>query len=87
MMNLFPEKKWYLYDNMSGDVVLKHPYRPGMKVLCPHCDKEFVIENYRAECCNHHFKIGFAEIRQMEPTGKHSKVKGRGWSSLRPHEK
>ena len=87
MIGSFPKKRWYLYDDMSGNIVLKHPYRASMKVLCPHCDKAFVIENYRTECCNHHFKIRFGEICQVEPIGRHGKTEGRGWSSLRPYEK
>lgn len=86
MMNQFPEKKWYLYDNISSNVVLKHPYRTGMKVLCPYCKKLLVIENYRAACCDNQFKIGFGEIHQVEPIGKHNKVKDRGWQSLRPYK-
>jgi hypothetical protein len=84
MINEFPENRWYLYDNTSGGVILKHPYRPGIKVLCPYCNKPLVIDNYRATCCNNQFKTYFGEIHQIIPVGKHDKTKGRGWQSLRP---
>ncbi len=83
-LNQFPEKKWYLYDNTTGSIVLKHPYSRGMEVLCPYCSKPLAVENYRAECCENQFKTGFGEIHQVQPVGKHSKMTGRGWQSLRP---
>jgi len=83
-MSQFPEKKWYLYDNTSGSVILKHPYSKGMEVLCPYCNKLLVIENYRAECCENQFKTGFEEIHQVHPIAKHNKTTGCDWQSLRP---
>jgi hypothetical protein len=50
-MNQFPERKWYLYDNTSGAVILKHPYWPKIEAKCPYCEKLLKIENYKAQCC------------------------------------
>jgi hypothetical protein len=81
----FPEKRWYLYDTTNGTIVLKHPYKPGMEVPCPHCGKVLAIENYQAQCCGQQFKTGFGEVHQKEPVGQHQKTVGRGWQSLRPY--
>lgn len=86
MFGLFPDIRWYLYDNCSGRVVLKHPYKPGMDVPCPHCGVVLVVESYEAECCGQVFKTGFGEICQKEAVGTHTKRIGRGWKSLRPYE-
>lgn len=86
MIGAFPENKWYLYDDMSGNIVLKHPYRPEMTVSCPHCNNFLMIDNYRDKCCGNEFKIGFGEIRQIKPVGQHKNVQGRGWQSLRLYE-
>jgi len=75
---------WWLYDTTDGRVILKHPYRPGMQVLCPHCGHKLTIKDYRAECCGRTFRTGFGEIAQKAPVGKHTKTSGRGWSSIRP---
>ena len=74
---------WWLYDNIAGNVVLKHFYLQGMKVRCPHCGLELTIKDYRAECCGRSFRTGFGEIAQKEPVGKHTRTSGCGWSSLR----
>jgi len=84
MYNQFPDNRWYLYDDTSGNIRLKHQYRPGMQVNCPCCDKPFIIEDYKAQCCDNIFRTGFGEISQVKPVGTHNKVKGRGWQSLRP---
>jgi hypothetical protein len=83
-MNPFPEKRWYLYDDTNGNIRLKHPYWPKIKVKCPYCNKLLTVENYKAQCCGKIFKTGFWEIHQIEPIGKHNKTSGRGWDSLRP---
>jgi len=85
-MNMFPDRCWYLYDNTSGRIVLKHPYREGDSVPCPHCDAILAIEDYRAACCGKTFKTGFGEIAQREPVGISQRSTGRGWGSLRPYE-
>jgi len=83
VFNRFPADAWYLYDNTSGDVVLKHPYHPGESVPCPHCGQTLIVDNYRADCCNQEFKTGFGEIRQRQALGSHDRTSGRGWASLR----
>ena len=85
-MNMFPQRIWYLYDNTSGKVILKHPYRRGMTVPCPYCGKSLVIANYRAACCGNEFHTSFGEIAQRQPVGDHNRTSGRGWGSLRPFE-
>lgn len=87
MINQFPEKRWYLYDDTNRNIRLKHPYWPNAEVKCPYCEELMIIENYKAQCCGNVFKISFGEIRQTEPVGKHNKVNNRGWSSLRPFTK
>lgn len=62
MYNQFPDNRWYLYDDTLGSIRLTHRYRPGMQVNCPYCDKTFIIESYRACCCDNIFKIGFGAI-------------------------
>jgi hypothetical protein len=69
MFNQFPEKRWYLYDDLGGNIVLKHPYWHNIEVKCPHCEKVLILENYRAQCCEKTFKTGFGAIRQVEPVG------------------
>ena len=86
MIGQYPEKKWYLYDTTSGNIILTHPYVNGMTVLCPHCNKPLIIENYTAECCGNQFKTSFGGIRQVKSIGSHNKMVGRGWQSLRPYE-
>lgn len=86
-MNMFPDRRWYLYDNTAGSTVLKHPYRAGDQVPCPHCGSPLAIENYRAACCGKTLKTSFGEIAQREPVGTHERSIGRGWSSLRPYDK
>ncbi len=76
---------WCLYDNMAGQVVLKHPWRRGLVVPCPNCGEPMTVENYKAECCGQLFKTAFNEIRQVEPVGTHDRTSGRGWASLRPY--
>jgi len=76
---------WCLYDNTSGHVVLKHPWRNGLVVDCPHCGEPLAVEDYGARCCSQYFKIGFGEIRQIEPVGTHDRTSGCGWASLRPY--
>lgn len=76
---------WCLYDNLAGHVVLKHPWRDGLVVECPHCGEPLAVEGYRAHCCGQHFKTGFGEIRQIEPVGTHDRTSGRGWASLRAY--
>jgi len=83
MYNQFPDNGWFLYDDTSGNIRLKHRYRPDMQVNCPYCDKPFIIKSYRMQCCDNIFKTGFGEICQVKPVGTHNKVKGRGWQSLR----
>jgi hypothetical protein len=78
---------WCLYDNTSGRVILKHPWRKGLQVPCPHCGKPLTVENYKAACCNQEFGTGFGEIHQREPVGTHDRTSGRGWFSLRPYVK
>jgi hypothetical protein len=85
-MNKFPERIWCLYDNLAGKIILKHPYRPGMTVPCPHCGKALAIEKYRATCCGQEFKTSFGEIAQRQPVGEHNRTAGRGWNSLRPYK-
>jgi hypothetical protein len=58
-----------------------------MEILCPYCNKPFIVENYIAECCGNQFKTGFGEIHQVKPVGNHRKAAGRGWQSLRPYKK
>ncbi len=77
---------WCLYDSLFGEILLKHPWRKGQEVPCPHCGKTLVIENYRAKCCDHEFKASFGEICQCEPVGKHNRKSGRGWTSIRPYK-
>ena len=86
---MFPKEIWFnpvwcLYDNISGEIILKHPWRKGITVLCPHCGKELSVFEYKAQCCGQIFKIGNSEIRQVQPHGYHDKKYGRGWQSLRP---
>ncbi len=76
---------WCLYDNLAGQVVLKHPWRDGLVVECPHCGEPLAVEGYIAHCCGQHFKTGFGEIRQIEPVGTHDRTSGRGWASLRAY--
>lgn len=83
---MFPKKIWYLYDNTSGNVVLKHPYSAGISVPCPQCQRPLEIQNYRATCCGKTFKTSFGEISQRERVGEHHRQRGRGWDSLRPYE-
>lgn len=75
---------WCLYDNMAGQIILKHPFWSGLAVPCPHCSKTLRIDNYKAVCCGYTFRTGFGEIAQREPYGQHKKTDGRGWKSLRP---
>ena len=74
---------WCLYDTTDGRILLKHPWRLGLPVSCPQCGGPLTVENYKAECCGRHFRIGFNEITQVEPVGTHSRTSGRGWASLR----
>src|SRR6185369_9355903 len=60
---------WCLYDDTSGRVVLKHPWRKGMSVPCPHCGKPLAVETNKAACCSQEFRTSFGEIRQREPAG------------------
>jgi hypothetical protein len=83
---MFPKAIWYLYDDTSGNTVLKHRYREGKSVPCPHCGEPLMVENYRASCCGHAFKTSFGEIRQREPVARHNRRSGRGWASLRPYQ-
>jgi hypothetical protein len=76
---------WCLYDNMAGQVVLKHPWRCGLDVSCPYCGTLLSVDNFAAACCGRQFKTGFNEIRQVEPVGTHDRKSGRGWASLRPY--
>lgn len=85
-MNMFPQSIWYLYDNVAGSIILKHPYSRGMAVPCPHCGKTLIVENYRAACCGYTFRTSFGEIAQREHVGEHHRTTGRGWSSLRPYK-
>ena len=75
---------WCLYDDMAGNIILMHPWRPGISVLCPRCGTHLILERYRATCCGFEFKTGFGAIRQAIPIGTHDRTSGRGWSSLRP---
>ena len=84
MLDPFPEVRWYLYDNLSGAVILKHPYRPGLKIRCPHCGEQLKVERYTASCCGEEFKTSFGEIHQRRAVGIHDRTSGRGWASLRP---
>ena len=84
---MFPEKRWYLYDNVSGSTVLKHPYRSGSKVHCPHCGSLLKVRDYSASCCEEVFKTGHGEIHQQRPLETHHHIRGRGWQSLRPYDK
>ncbi len=81
---MFPKRMWYLYDNTSGNTILKHPYRANDSVPCPYCAEPLLVQNYRAQCCNQEFRTSFGEIAQREPIGQHLRRSGRGWSSLRP---
>jgi hypothetical protein len=83
---MFPERRWYLYDNTAGKIILKHPYARGAKVPCPHCGAVLKIENYRAACCGHEFRTSFGEIAQRHPVGDHTRTAGRGWQSLREYK-
>jgi hypothetical protein len=79
---------WCLYDDMAGQIMLKHPWGKRIKVVpCPHCGNALVVENYKATCCGKNFKTGFSEFRQVEPVGTHKRASGRGWASLRPYLK
>lgn len=78
---------WCLYANLSGQVVLKHPWRAGLVVACPHCGEPLAVEDYKADCCGRSFKTGFGEIRQIEPVGTHDHTSGRGWASLRAYRR
>lgn len=80
---MFPDWAWYCYDNMSGQTMLKHPYRAGAGVPCPHCGETLRVQDYRASCCGQEFRTSFGEIAQREPVGSHSRKSGRGWKSLR----
>ncbi len=75
---------WCLYDNLSNQTILKHPWRKGLEVPCPHCGKILNVIEYKAKCCNQEFKVGNGAISQKNPAGIHSKTAGRGWASLRP---
>ena len=66
----FPETRWYLYDNLSGAVILKHPYRLGLKIRCPHCGEQLKVERYTASCCGEEFKTRFGEIHQRRAVGE-----------------
>lgn len=81
----FPDEKWYLYNTNRGSIVLKHLYRPGLTVLCPHCHKPLIVNKYFARCCQHTFKCSFGEIAQVDAIGGHNKTIT-GWRSLRPYE-
>lgn len=83
----FPQMRWYLYDNTSGKIILKHPYYRNLLVKCPYCDEWLWVEDYQAECCGKTFKTGFWEIHQVEPFGTHNRKSGRGWRSLRPFDR
>jgi hypothetical protein len=78
---------WCLYDDTSGNVVLKHPYKRGRPISCPHCGQTLQMENYMATCCGQEFKTSFGEIRQRAPLGAHQRHSGCGWASLRPYTK
>lgn len=81
---MFPDSRWYLYDSTSGTTILKHPFRPGMSVPCPHCGQPLLIEGYSAFCCGEQFKTSFGEISQRRPVSTHIRGAGCGWASLRP---
>lgn len=86
---MFPREIWFnpiwcLYDNMSGKIILKHPYHKGLNVPCPYCAKNLIFKDYKASCCNQEFKTGFNEVIQREPYGTHQRNSGRGWASIRP---
>ena len=83
---MFPEQRWYLYDNISGFTILKHPYKRGRRIPCPHCGRLLKFDQHSASCCNEIFKVGFGEIRRKRPVGIHARVTGRGWDSLRPYD-
>jgi hypothetical protein len=83
--NIWKNPKWCLYNNLSGNIILKHPWRKGINILCPHCGKTLIFENYKAQCCDHNFGISFGEVHQKEPVGKHNSNK-RGWASIRPYK-
>lgn len=78
---------WCLYDNLRGEVILKHPYWRGLHVPCPHCAKELHVDGYRAACCGFTFKTSFGEIHQCEPHGRHDKSSNRGGASIRPYRR
>ena len=66
---MFPKEIWFnpvwcLYDDINGCIVLKHPFRAGLVVLCPHCGKPLHFEHYQTACCGHTFATSFGEIRQ-----------------------
>jgi len=48
--NILKNPKWCLYNNLSGDIILKHPWGNGIKIPCPHCGKILIFENYKAQC-------------------------------------
>jgi hypothetical protein len=78
---------WCLYDDMSGNTRLVHPYRLDLSVPCPHCGAPLRIADYRARCCGQEFKTGFGSVAQVAPVGRHARRSGRGWGSLRPYER
>lgn len=87
---MFPREIWYnpvwcLYDNTSGNIILKHPWRKGLDVLCPYCGKVLRVADYKAICCNQEFRISHHEISQIKPIGTHQRKTGRGWASIRPY--
>ncbi len=77
---------WCLYDNLSGKIILKYPWRKGLTVPCPYCGKPLVFSQYKAICCGKDFRISFGEVSQRQPIGSHNRTKGRGWVSLRPYK-
>lgn len=76
---------WCLYDTMSGQTILKYPWREGQEVPCPHCGNRLLFKNYVANCCGEAFRSGSGEIHQKRPVATHTKRIGRGWTSLRPY--
>jgi hypothetical protein len=83
----FPNKTiWYLYNDTSGRVILKHSYTAGDKVFCPHCGNSLTVEGYAASCCDEKFRVSFGEIRQVSPQDYHEESFNRGWKSLRPFD-
>ncbi len=58
---------WCLYDTMSGQTILKYPWREGQEVPCPHCGNRLLFKNYVANCCGEAFRSGSGEIHQNAP--------------------